>query len=344
MAPHNKFKSGLISGLAPGYWGRDISCRIASEKLVDKVLSANLDKILAMGLPFAVWREASLTIDGLAQCSCFKDTSKQPDIPCMICYGTGKVPGYLKFGTQNYWKASTDAGWTLVNTELDKTNRPFRIHLTAAATSGTATSGDIAISVTSKTGDWEYAFNGFTRDGGAGSTISVEASKDSGASWFPLTSLNTELPTTTIRFRVTLSRNSVAVKSPMFEIVRVRFPTITDIKGELDEPVIRVIPTWDREQDMRTNHGTRIDTQGKRFWTMPLAFFDSSIPRDNNASKLMEDVMVEVRYGSNIGIRYAIVDMAYSDTFSSLTRMEFSIRRYSGEKDKLVGEYALRVF
>lgn len=362
----NKFN--IVNGRAPGYWGRDIRCRIASDFTVDKVASQNYDKIIAMGLPYTLWREANSMIADAIKCSCFKDTSKQPDIPCLQCYGTGFVPGYLKFGTQNFWSAADSLGaagtggfgqdaftavgtWTLSSTVLDKTNRPFRIMLAAGATSGTAISPNLLINPTAlakKVGPWDAKADGFTRDGIGNSTIVVEASRDNGATWFALAAIDAQSPTTQLRFRVTMTRTAVGVKTPMFEIARARFVTMRDIDyglaGAVDEPVIRVIPTWDQEAEIRQNAGNKMENTSKRFWTLPLTFFNLSLARETPAARVMDDCLVEVRYGGEIGFRYALVEFSYSDTFGTFTRQEFGMRRIAGNPGKIPGEVYYRVF
>ncbi len=359
-------KFTVVNGRAPGYWGRDIRCRISSEFVVDKVISQNYDKLVAMGLPYALWREAATVISDAVKCTCFKDTSKQPDIPCLQCYGTGYIPGYLKFGTQNYWADASNEGtagegtegpgqgafgetgtWVLSGTTLDKVNRPFRIMLAAGETTGTAISANITIDADDlalKVGDWETKADAFTRDGGANSTIVVEASKDNGVTWFDLEDMETESPTTQIKFRVTLTRTSATIKTPMFEIVRARFPTMRDLVGVLDEPVIRVIPTWDQEKEVRANTGTRIENTSKRFWTLPLTFFNSLLEQETPFARVMDDCLVEVRYGGEIGFRYALNDFSYSDTFGKFTRQEFGMRRVVGTPGSLSGEVYYKVF
>jgi len=340
----HKTRGKKITGRAPGYWGNAPHARIAAESVVDKVTKWNFDKIVAMGLPFAMWREASSIYNSLPDCSCVKTTSKQADVPCLSCYGTGKTPGYIKFGTQNYWVASTDNVWTLNNVELDKNNRPFRLQLASGALSGFAVSQVIEVNVARISGLWESKFEGFTRDGGANSSINVEYQKDGELDWIPLYSINSLSPTTSVRFKVTFNRGSPEVKSPMFEIVRVRFPTITDPRCELCEPVIRVLTTWDRTAEYRTTYGDRVDTSGKRFWTMPLTYFDESLALNGHLARLSDDVIVEVRYGGNMGTRFALLEFDYSDTFGKFTRQEFAMRQFSGEPGQKSGEFAYRIF
>lgn len=367
MAPKTPIAQGLISGHAPGYWGGGggIRCRINQEAIADKVLALNYEKIVAMGMPLAIWREAKNVLDNPLQCTCFKDTAKQPDIPCAQCYGTGFIPGYLKFGTQNFWvEAPRPSGggfgsggfgqegfgemgdWSLANVVLDTTNRPFRFMLSSTATVGSAVSPNLTISASSlarKVGAWEAKADMFTRDGGANSSITIEASKDNGSTWFALSQLEAQAPTQ-LKFRVTFNRTATTVKSPMFEIVRARFPVIRDILGELSEPVIRVLPTWLTEAEIRQAHGLKLESQGNKFWTLPLGFFDTTINTESRASRINDDVLVEDRLGADVGYRYAITEFSYSDTFGRFTRQEFSMRKVAGAPNQLTGEQYYRVF
>lgn len=353
---------GLINGRSPGYWGRSSQCAYNSNFIADKVLAQNYASIMTMGMPYAVWREAQTVLEDPLRCSCWKDSSKQPDIPCAQCYGTGYLPGYLKFGTQNFWVEATADGpggfgsagfgqngfgstgtWSFVNVVLDKTNRPYRLMMDASSTTAVAISPNLSINNGNKIGPWEAYADAFTRDGGANSSITVEFSKDGGTTWYALSQIDTQNPTTQLRFRVTFTRTSAQVKSPMFEIVRARFQTVGDIRGELSEPVIRAIPTWDVETEVRQNMGNKIEVAGKRFWTLPLNFFDIN-QETIQSQRLIDDVFAEVRYGGNIGFRYALNEFDYSDTFGKFTRQAMALRRAAGSPGKLPGENIYRVF
>ena len=369
--------SPLIDGHAPGYWGRDIRARIKAEFVPEKVTSLNLDKISAMGLPFALWREADSFIDNLQRCSCFKDTARQPDIPCQTCYGTGFVPGYLKFGTQNYWMASIETGWQLSGIVLDNNNRPFRFMLDGTQTSGVALSPLIYIDISQKIGPWESKVEGFTRDGGVDSSITVEVSPDAGITWYPLSALESLFPSIEgsnlpiilsprlpiingpslpllftrgpqlgIRFRVTMKRGSIKTKTPMFEIVRTRFQTMRDVAtiNPLSEAVIRAIPTWLNEAEIKQVFGAKFESNGRRFWTMPLTFFDTSMSRETELARVGDDAIVEIRYGGETGFRYRLVDFSYSDTFGEFTRQEFALRKFAGQPGEIKGELAYKIF
>lgn len=359
---HDPIRKGIINGRAPGSWANSASCTYNSNLIADKVLMQNYTSIMTMGLPYALWREASSVLEDPLKCSCFKDTSKQPDIPCAQCYGTGYIPGYLKFGTQNFWVESTATGaggfgtsgfgqngfgssgpWTFIDVVLDKTNLPNRLMMAPTATTAVAISPNLSINNGSKVGPWEAKADAFTRDGGTNSSILVEFSKDGGTTWFALDQMETQNPSSQLRFKVTFNRTAITVKTPMFEIVRARFATIVDIRGELAEPVIRAIPTWDVETEVRQNIGNKIENSNKRIWTLPLNFFDETL-LDVISQRVQDDAFVEVRYGGNIGFRFSLNEFDYSDTFGRFTRMAFALRRVAGNPGKLPGEVYYRCF
>lgn len=341
-------KNPQLGKSAVGYWGRNPRKLFDGYDSADRVIALHIDKLMLMGLPYAVWREAATVITNPTLCSCFKDTSKQADINCLSCYGSGRLPGYLKFGTSNWWQASINPGWTLTNMELDTVNRPSRLQLIPGQLTGTAVTPDIAVSMATKIGAWESAFAGFTRDNGVASTFLVEFSVDAGATWFTLNNANLEARGvfTAIRFRVSMTRAIATVKSPMFEIVRIRFSTIGDVMGgdPILEPVIRMLPSWDTQQEVRQNFGTRTNAEGRRMWTIPLNFFDTTVLPNTTQARLFDDVILECRFGAEVGFRYAVNQFRYSDQFGIFTRQEFEVRRYAGSPGALDGEFAYRIF
>lgn len=336
-------KFPYINGYAPGYWGTNIRQRIVSERLSQKVLSLNIDKQLAMSLPFAVWREAESILDSPVQCSCYKDTAKQADVPCLSCYGTGALPGYIKFGTKTYWSSSIDAGWTFTNMFLDQDNRPFRLRIADGQLYGSAISAPIPVVTVGKLGPWEWKYDGFTRDGGMSSSIDVQVSTDGGTTFGALTNLNVGTFSSVV-FKVLMTRSTVKVKSPMFEIIRFRYPNIFDIMGEVQEPVMRFLPTWDHQAEYRGNFGVRLDVAGKRFWSLPMSFFDKTIVHGSKQDALADDMFAEARYGMEPGVRYGFLDYSYSETFHEFTRQEFSLRRFTGVVGGATGEIFMKVW
>ena len=347
---------------AVGYWGGDPHGRLLADQTPEKVLALNYDKIRTLGLPLSLWMEVpDIGVNGVTLCSCVSTTAKQADIPCLSCYGVGRIPGFQKFGTRQYWVSSTDSWATLTNVELKTDFSPYFLALTDAATSGTAVSNPITINTTGKLGNWESNAYAFCRDGntsidggsvGTNSTIAVEWSTDS-TTWRAMSTLPTLNPinpsTTSIRFKVTFTRTATTIKSPRFGIARIRFPYVTDIRTrngvpEVDEPIIRAIETWDQEQFVKEPRALRREANAAKFWTLPLSFFDTSLTRDSMDSKIRETAFVEQRYGSNIGLRYPINSFYYSDRFGIFTRQEFDLRRAQGNIGTNQGEFYTQVW
>jgi hypothetical protein len=347
------------AGGAVGYWGNNIHGRILAEQVPEKVSALLIDKITAMGLPLALWMEVpDIGVGGVTVCSCVGATSKQPDRPCMLCYGVGRIPGFKKFGTTQYWKSSTDT-WTLSNMEVNRDFAPYHLGLTAAATTGSATIGPFAISTVGKLGSWEFNVYAACRDSntaadggwtGTNSLVYVEWSTN-GSTWRAMSTLASQNPATgNMYFRVTMTRTAVTVKSPLFGIVRIRFPRITDIRmlngaPEVDEPIIRGIETWDNEVMVKEPRSMRTESNNQKFWTLPLSIFDTSLTRDAEESRIQDTAFVEQRYGANMGVRFPILDFSYSDKFGIFTRQEFNLRRAQGEPgNTILGEQYGRVF
>ncbi len=129
----------------------------------------------------------------------------------------------------------------------------------------------------------------------------------------------------------------------MFEIVRARFPVMVDFMGVVNEPVVRLIAAWERGAEYREKYGERIEAPGKRFWTVPLTMFDSTLLINTPAARIFDDSFVEVRYGGLMGVRYSIIELAYSDTLGQLTRQEMGLRRCIGSPGSTVGEIYYRI-
>jgi hypothetical protein len=230
---------------------------------------------------------------------------------------------------------------------LDTTNRPHRFQLSSTDTTGTATSANVVVSETGKVGDWEAHYDAFTRDGGSNSTITVEASVNNGVSWIATSALEAASgvsPITQLRFRVTMTRTALTVKSPMFEMVRARFQNVPALRDNIDEPVVLFIPTWDVETEIRQSFGSKMEQDGKNMWTVPLTYFDSTLDEGTFASRLSDDCIVECRHGGEVGFRYALINFSYSDTFGRFTRQSFQMRRLAGEAGGNDGEQGVRLF
>lgn len=78
---------------AVGYWGRSPWERIEQEETPGKIKALLQDKLIARGQAVCLW----LPVTSGIECTCRKNTNQANDRPCPECYGTGFVPGYLRF-------------------------------------------------------------------------------------------------------------------------------------------------------------------------------------------------------------------------------------------------------
>ena len=268
--------------------------------------------------------QTTTTNSGYPLCSCYKHTSKQPDDACRSCYGTGIIPGYTKFGHTEYVAASTDPSLTLVNLALVTDFQPHRLGLLAGQTTGSLTTPDLTV-LNPDGRRFEFRVDAYLRQA-AGTSVTVEFSTDSGASYNAIADINDPTPTTgTIRFRVTIDRTLVTDKSPFFEILRARH-------SRMDEPFIRVLkglPTRTRSRD-----GTGIvDSDGNlRWWTVPLRHFDDAIQQDPDVvvppqdNVIQQRSFVEFREGSHAGVRFALTAFEWHDPKGIFISQGFSTR------------------
>ena len=58
-------------------------------------------------------------------CSCFDESYDSPDLGCLTCFGTGRVGGYLKYGTVTFVLDPTYYDISLYNVVIDDMVRPY---------------------------------------------------------------------------------------------------------------------------------------------------------------------------------------------------------------------------
>lgn len=324
---------------AVGYWGRSPWCRIQQEQVGPKVAVLLLDKLVAQGKSAYLYLpKSSGTV-----CSCVKDTTTNNDALCVQCYGTGFAGGYERFLHETMWQTASEAGnWTLTNTYIDTSIKPYRVMLSTGQITGTAVTDDKAYTNTPNE-DWETHTDIFLRD--AGSTSTVEFSTDSGASWTALASINgVNKPSSasgTIRFRITLTRSSSNARSPAIEAVRIRrvkselsnTALQTQRHGTFGDGQILLLRPWIQEQaSLYDNRGITTEWLGDKTWTVPLNVFDSSITPETPQARIAEPLngphpFFEWTSGIRTGERVVLATFKYNEEFGVFTHQEFDDRR-----------------
>jgi hypothetical protein len=348
--------------MAPGYWGRDPTTHIQALQTAERVLALNYDKVRAMGLPFRLWTRITDPVgDRVKQCSCWNDTAKQSDVPCYSCYGNRFMPGFLKFNYITTFYSSIDTDLTLTNIVPERTITPFRLTLAPNATVGHIVTPPYTVPRTVY-GPWETRTDAYPRD--PSNLITTEWSTDGGFNWQPIQLLGSSpqynpRAGTDIMFRVTLYRPTLQQKAPLFEIVRARFPYVPPFRV-MTAPTpgtpfyhqddcwpgeILILKTWDQERFRREQSGNRTETEGQRYWTIPLNYFNQEIERETPKAALGKDHFLEESRGPEAGARYVATKHDYSRTFKIFTRQDFNLRRIIGDpNDRLSGEALMRVW
>lgn len=334
------------ANLAVGYWGRNPATHIAALQQPQKVIALNLDKIMAMGLPYNVWARLNAASEPRSiQCTCWRDTTQQSDTQCTQCYGMRWQPGFLKFGFRTTFYSAAHQDLTLTNLVQITDKTPYRFQIAPGALSGNWVSPTYLVADIN-VGRWDFHLDAPLRF--PTNTVLTEFSIDNGSSYQVIANLPTVNPQFggTIRFRVTLSRVAATDKSPLFEILRARFPVVPSFrKTDANPGEILLLKTWDTDKFLRESSGKSVESQGEKYWTMPLNYFDQRIAAESQDTVLNADHFLEEARGPETGVRYVSTQHAYSRTFKMFTRQEFMMRRLKGEAvDKTIGEALSRVW
>jgi hypothetical protein len=329
----------------PGYWGRDLRCRIGQEATQQKIAALLNDELLSTGVRVYLWLPVHEYVKALApvnqtggdtptpgslKCSCVKESGQHADKRCNSCHGTDFIPGYLKFGYQTIWMASISPGWTVSNLELNTVLKPYRYQLISTAVVGSLESPDLFFTKSVSKGLWDFRNDYVLRDA-TNSSVTVFFSTDQGLTWYDISNLSTKNPPYgAIRFRVNLSRTSTAVSSPAWEMLRVRYPTIAE--DGRNGPWITILKNVMTKTDSQADYGL-MEEGVLRWWTAPLSLFDCNIAAQtsiddpiNIFSLIKEPAFVEFIESVRIGQRWSVTRLNYSDSLDFLTRQFFDSR------------------
>lgn len=216
------------------YWGDGRIVCINEQWKIRDYIRCNLETaLLEAGIKTNLW----LPLESGWVCSCKKDEGF--DVNCLTCYGTGWIGGYRRYG-YSYADCAYDFGYYFSSTVTEKELaavynvaeievvtklKPYRLGLKDGVLTGVITWKvpfyDTAV--------LDYDLRSFIRDSSVGaSSVTVEYSWDT-ITWFPITAIvGTPSQTSALNVRVTLTRASAGVRSPLFEILRIRGKVLRD--------------------------------------------------------------------------------------------------------------------
>lgn len=313
---------------APGYWGRDIGNRIEQEQIPEKISTLLADKLESRGKNIFLWTQVTFDTPNSLECSCVKSTTERPDVTCNSCYGTKVIPGYLMFAHETLFMSSISPNISLIDTILDMEIKPYRVMLDDLKLTGSITSARIQY-VNQFGLDWDFRLDAPNIK----STNLVSASFSvNGIDFYPIEDINgvnKPIGIGGIYLRISLSRADVSDRSPEFQIVRVRHANKVNPYIKILRPSVNEIPAV-------TQYGRRTENVGERFWTMPLSYFDSSIPPNTLLARIAENAFYQRVSGMQNNIRFVTAKLMFNEEIGGedgyFTQQSFEPRRIQSEE------------
>lgn len=205
---------------------------VARDQLVPRIIKRNRQAILTDPHWFYYFQRRRTG----RRCSCFR-VETSPDGLCQVCFGTGMVGGYTKFGTVDEWFDSTYRNARSVNViqNFADGTRPVMFTLNRAATVGYVEF------------DWQIRpsirctdlFQVVARNlGTTRSTVSAFIKGPLETTFVPLTNqaINERLCSHTATIRVTLERQALSDPPPVLSHVYIRYCLMAETRVRMDIP------------------------------------------------------------------------------------------------------------
>ena len=193
---------------------------LGEESLWARLVDRQNEILTTGGIACNLWR----TLDTGLACTCRKAETGQPNARCQVCYGTGFVGGFEKFGFSTIFIAANTPNLTLSDIIVAQ-KQPDQFEIAPGKTTGTILTPRFQITRNFKyVSSLIYGFDGIrtpTRNG-----ILVEYTSDGGTTFTELLAGNTSPlsePALNVQFRITLSRGTIDDPSPYFQILRARW-------------------------------------------------------------------------------------------------------------------------
>lgn len=233
---------------------------LGEEDLWARLVDRHNEILLTGGVHADLWKQVD---NGQGQrCTCIKQETGQADKRDPICYGTGVVGGYEKFGFSTIFLAASNPGLVLDSGLVLAKKIPWQIELADGKTVGVALSPTFQI-----THNFGYAGSDLAAQDGlrvlTQNGIKVEYTINNGTDWFPISVIPPlSEPAINVRFRITLTRATVNEPSPFFKMLRARFQMQQDTQVVISK---KSFP----EQRWLESFGVRVKMDGITWWTTP---------------------------------------------------------------------------
>ncbi|MEO0074541.1 MAG: hypothetical protein ABIK31_00320, partial [candidate division WOR-3 bacterium] len=236
---------------------------VDTHRTFEQALNRHRVLLSTLGVPITVFsRETDRTIDingvynAPQRCYCTIDVNnrvKNPDPMHSLCYGTGVLPGYERFGYTTYVVTTTNDNLTLTNVvkEIDPVGKFNGFKLVGNNLTGEIITGDFPLSNYRETVFFRLA----ERVNPESNRVEYFYSVDSGVTWvsIPVDRTNLSSPIvdlsvfpnfdiSSIRFRIVLRRRTATSPTPIFGYFKYRARThfnlneIDDRFNEIDIP------------------------------------------------------------------------------------------------------------
>lgn len=274
---HQAGQPGILSSSEHNFdprFNKDPKGVIEAYKIIDRIIDKNEEELKSSGTPMTLWKYYPFG----PSCTCEKDAT------CSLCYGTGFLNGYQKYGYYTYTYASTSVGkqdrfGLNLSGNVDVIDIPQTTTTSFMLTSGT--SGYIETNwIQIKSPSWnaiEHTFIKAKIFTPPETAITYSFTID-GINWVMITDLTQPIPVPpeaeTIKIRLTLHRTSVYIPSPAINCFRYRFKTkpnynLYDQRFKLaDIPAFLASKQVNPMSYMLKQEGNQVDYLPK-FWALP---------------------------------------------------------------------------
>jgi len=152
------------------------------------------------------------------KCTCALAENSTPNNDCTICWGTGIVGGYDKYGTRAETLDTTFPGLSMINVKTKAAPLPSAFVLEDGATKGVLRA---TVALRKNIG----IVDRFDMASSLSSRVSILVKPTSGFTWLPATKANIQpmLSTTSLDFEITLTRDRPSDPSPIFRSLYLRY-------------------------------------------------------------------------------------------------------------------------